>query len=180
MWRCCVLQGQTQPGTTTNTLSKPAGCQNIMRMWRDLWTHKLDCRRPEAPSGFIHGAHLFVPVLPAQWTLNWSAPNVSNLSLSCLFTAVQTTLLYPEEQASKVCNRSWSEVHRRKFCSLYFVIYTFKKSFSSLLPEVQGWIPHAWTKIWDMLWCQFSTTVLNGKKYLKIFQKVLTWEFFSE
>ena len=106
---------------------KPAGCQ------RDLWTHELDCRRSDAPSEFIHGSHLFVPVLPAHWTLNWSAPSVaqciSTLSLSCLFTALQTTLLYPAEQASKVCDRSWSEVHRKKFCFLYFFALHLKNPF---------------------------------------------------
>lgn len=42
-----------------------------------------------------------------------------------LFTAVQITFLSnPRKQATEVCHRSWSEMHRRKF---YFYFLTFKK-----------------------------------------------------
>lgn len=110
-----------------------------MRTGRGLWRHQLGCGGFDAPSEFIHRSRLSVPALPAAWTFKWCTATEHNVSQICpsfkLFTAVQITLLSnPGEQVSNVCNRSWSEMHRRKF----FFFLPFKKSSSMLFPEVLG------------------------------------------
>lgn len=107
-----------------------------MRTQRGLERYELDCEGPDAPSEHSW-AHLSVPALLAHWTLKRSAPNpaqrISNLPQSCLqlgkglSSALESRL--PRAPTEPQCGA------QEEAQGLFF---TFKKSFSILLPEVLG------------------------------------------